>query len=175
MSPEGPANRPSPPRHAGSWREPVRWIRRSRRWEWLERSIRVSRVSVRTFEPRTGDLVIESVCSRCHSHLGPGLRVPARATAFLEVTRGTRRSSPMARATPPMNQILLEEGIRSWVAIPLHERAASSASWSCSVGSPTPSRMLLSLCSRNWGEQSRTSSSVCCTWSGRCNASSTRE
>ena len=81
----------------------------------------ISRVSVRTYDPRTDELEIVGVWSATSTHLGVGVRVPARSTSFAEVElRGSTMlgDSPLP-GDPLLDQIVRDEGNRSWVVMPL--------------------------------------------------------
>src|SRR5438034_4236924 len=81
----------------------------------------LSRVSVRTYDPRADELEIVGVWSASPTHLGVGVRVPARSTSFAEVElRGSAvlGDSPVP-GDPLLDQIVRDEGNRSWVVMPL--------------------------------------------------------
>jgi transcriptional regulator with GAF, ATPase, and Fis domain len=81
----------------------------------------ISRVSLRTYDPRTEELEIVGVWSASATHLGVGVRVPARSTSFAEVElRGAALlgDSPVP-GDPLLDQIVRDEGNRSWVVMPI--------------------------------------------------------
>jgi GAF domain-containing protein len=81
----------------------------------------ISRISVRTYDPRTDELEFVGVWSSGPTHLGPGLRVPARSTSLVEVElRGSAilGSSPTPGG-PLLDQLVRDEGNRSWVVMPI--------------------------------------------------------
>jgi len=81
----------------------------------------ISRVSLRTYDPRTEELEIVGVWSATATQLGVGVRVPARSTSFAEVElRGSALlcDSPVA-GDPLLDQIVRDEGNRSWVVMPI--------------------------------------------------------
>jgi len=81
----------------------------------------ISRVSLRTYDPRTDELEIVGVWSVTATHLGVGVRVPARSTSFAEVElRGAALlgDSPVP-GDPLLDQIVRDEGNRSWVVMPV--------------------------------------------------------
>jgi GAF domain-containing protein len=81
----------------------------------------ISRVSVRRHDPRTDELEIVGVWSANATHLGAGVRVPARSTSFAEVE--LRGASLVGDAPGPgdplLDQIVRDEGNRSWVITPM--------------------------------------------------------
>jgi GAF domain-containing protein len=81
----------------------------------------VSRISVRTYDPRTDELEFVGVWSAGPTHLGPGLRVPARSTSFAEVElQGSAMLGDASSSGGPLlDQIVRDEGNRSWVVMPI--------------------------------------------------------
>ena len=81
----------------------------------------ISRISVRTYDPRSDELEIAGVWSAGPTHLGVGVRVPARSTSFAEAE--LRRSTLIGDAPMPgdplLDQIVRDEGNRSWLVMPL--------------------------------------------------------
>ena len=82
---------------------------------------RVSRVSVRTYDPATDDVVFDGVWSSEPTLLVAGVRMPARSTTFAEVElRGSAiLGHPTPKTGPLLDQVLRDEGTRSWVVAPL--------------------------------------------------------
>ena len=81
----------------------------------------VSRIGVRTYDAGSDELEIVGVWSANPTHLGVGVRVPARSTSFSEVeTRGSAvLGNTPAVGDPLLDQIVRDEGNRSWVVMPL--------------------------------------------------------
>jgi GAF domain-containing protein len=81
----------------------------------------LSRISLRTYDPRTDELEIVGVWSAGPTHLGTGVRVPARSTSFAEVElRGSALiGDTPAVGDPLLDQIVRDEGNRSWVVMPV--------------------------------------------------------
>jgi hypothetical protein len=82
---------------------------------------RITRISVRIFDPQTDELEFVGVWSSEPTYLGAGVRMPARSTTFGEVElRGSSiLGRPPAKAGPLLDQLLRDEGTRSWVVMPL--------------------------------------------------------
>jgi GAF domain-containing protein len=82
---------------------------------------RITRISVRIYDPQTDELEFVGVWSSEPTYLGAGVRMPARSTTFGEVElRGSAiLGRPPVEAGPLLDQLLRDEGTRSWVVMPL--------------------------------------------------------
>jgi GAF domain len=82
---------------------------------------RIARISVRIYVPETDELEFVGVWSSDPTLLVAGVRMPARATTFAEVEArgGAILGRPPAKAVPLLDQLLRDEGARSWVVMPL--------------------------------------------------------
>jgi GAF domain-containing protein len=87
----------------------------------LTTRFRVSRVSVRTYDPATDEVVFVGVWSSEPTLLVAGVRMPARSTTFEQVElRGSSIvGHPIKKEGPLLDQVLRDEGTRSWVVMPL--------------------------------------------------------
>jgi len=81
----------------------------------------ISRISVRTYDPRADELEFVGVWSAGPTYLGSGIRVPARSTSFAEVELhgSSMLGRPDGRGGPLLDQIVGDEGNRAWVVVPL--------------------------------------------------------
>lgn len=100
---------------AGSLDEALRGLAR------LGDSLGVWRSSLRILQD--DELVIAGVWSRVSTALTVGTKIPIRSSDFLDVLR---HDGPLVRECPDehpslLDQILIDEGSRSWVLIPLRE------------------------------------------------------
>ena len=91
----------------------------------LGESAALSRASLRMVDQ--DELVIVAVWTRGSTALPKGTRMPIRGSAFPDVLR---ESGPVVHEGPNeqpslLDQILIDEGNRSWVLIPLHEHGAT--------------------------------------------------
>jgi GAF domain-containing protein len=87
----------------------------------LSERFTISRISVRTYVAETDEVEIAGVWSARPTHLDAGIRVPARSTSFVGVERRCAATlvPPPGTADPLLDQIVKDEGNRSWVATPL--------------------------------------------------------
>ncbi len=99
--------------------------------QWLARMVEglrdhysINRATVRIIDPEDGEVVVVGQYAEQPTALRVGTRIPFRSTSFPRVTRERRplmsideedREFPL----PLLEQILWEEGVRSWVSIPL--------------------------------------------------------
>jgi GAF domain-containing protein len=115
--------------------------------EWLARMVEglrphfaMDRASVRVVDPDDGEVVFVGQHVEHPTALPVGTRVPYRSTAFPRVVRERRalmsideeQEFPLAL----LDQILWEEGVRSWVSVPLYHDGRTSGLLSFS--SPQP-------------------------------------
>jgi hypothetical protein len=82
---------------------------------------RIGRISVRIYIPDTDELEFAGVWSPDPTLLVSGVRMPARSTTFAEVeAHGSAiLGRPPAKAGALLDQLLRDEGARSWVVMPL--------------------------------------------------------
>src|SRR5262249_4910601 len=87
----------------------------------LSERFRVARIRVRTYDPATEEVVFAGVWSSEPTLLVAGVRMPARATTFEQVElRGSAiLGHPIKEEGPLLDQVLRDEGNRSWVVMPL--------------------------------------------------------
>jgi GAF domain-containing protein len=99
--------------------------------QWLARMVEglrphypIDRATVRIIDPEDGEVVVVGQYVELPTALTVGTRIPYRSTSFPRVVRERRplmscdiedREHPL----PLLEQILWEEGVRSWVSIPL--------------------------------------------------------
>jgi hypothetical protein len=83
----------------------------------------VWRISVRMIDWGRGDVVIVGVWARAGTVLEVGTRIPVTQTALPELLRTLGPVIQEGEQENPrlLHQVLVNEGMRSWVTIPLHE------------------------------------------------------
>src|SRR5437667_7497644 len=111
--------------------------------EWLARMVEglrphfpIDRATLRVVDPEDGEAVVVGQYVEHPTAIPVGTRVPYRATSF---PRAVREQRPIMSVDedqefplPLLDQILWEEGVRSWVSVPLWQgsRAAGLLSFS---------------------------------------------
>jgi hypothetical protein len=83
----------------------------------------ISRVSLRVLDPVEDRLEIRGIWSDAETAVGVGVSIPIASTSFQEVERAGRsvigRAGSFEEPAPLLDQVLIDEGLRSWVVIPL--------------------------------------------------------
>jgi len=89
----------------------------------------ISRVSLRVLDPIEDRLEIRGIWSDADTAVGVGVSIPIGSTSFLELERAGRsvlgRAEALDDPAPLLDQVLVDEGLRSWVVIPLHRGRAT--------------------------------------------------
>jgi GAF domain-containing protein len=88
---------------------------------FLSHRYAINRISVRTRDHATDETEIVGVWTTEPTQLGPGVRMPARATSLAEVELrgGAVLGRGPGNAEPLLDQLIRDEGNRSWVVMPL--------------------------------------------------------
>jgi len=97
----------------------------------------LDRASLRRVDPDEGSVELVGVWSRTETSMSPGTTMPIRSTSFEHVTREAKPVIHEPQPHPPLlDHILEQEGIRSWITIPLWRGAMPVALLSLSSVEP---------------------------------------